>query len=279
MTAAAQGKPAVRILFIGDVVGRPGRNLLRRRLTELRREVLADLVIANGENAAGGVGLTPAVARELVSLGVDVITLGNHTWDKRELAPEIDQLPQVVRPLNYPPGTPGRGSLVVRTAAGEPVAVLNAMGRVFAGVHLEDPFRTLDEELASLPPEVRVRFVDFHAEATSEKVALGWYLDGRVSALVGTHTHVQTADELVLPGGTAYISDAGMTGPWQSVIGIEKERVIEKFLTQMPVRFDPASGPCQLNAVVVEVDATTGRALGIRRIFEREPLAEGGAVT
>lgn len=269
----------MRILFIGDVVGRPGRNLLRRRLPDLRREVGADLVIANGENAAGGVGITPPVARELTSLGVDVITLGNHTWDKRELAPEIDNLPNLVRPLNYPPGTPGRGSLVARTASGEPVAVLNAMGRVFAGAQLEDPFRGLDEELASIPDDVRVRFVDFHAEATSEKVALGWYLDGRVSAVVGTHTHVQTADEVVLPGGTAYISDVGMTGPWHSVIGIEKERVIEKFLTQMPVRFDAASGPCQLNAVLVDIDGTTGRARSIQRIFEREPLAPASEVT
>lgn len=261
---------AVRILFVGDVVGRPGRHYLRERLPDLQRQWSPDVVVVNGENAAGGVGITPQAVRELTDIGADVITLGNHAWDKRDLAPAIDELPNLIRPLNYPPGTPGRGSLVARTARGVPVLVMNAMGRVFAGVQLDDPFRRVDEELAAHGDDIRVRLLDFHAEATSEKVSLGWYLDGRVSAVIGTHTHVQTADAQVLPGGSAYITDAGMTGPWQSVIGIDRERVIEKYLTQMPVRFEVASGPRQLNAVVLDADPATGRALRIERIQERE---------
>lgn len=260
---------ATRILFVGDVVGRPGRRLFRERLPELRRELLPALVIVNGENAAGGNGITPDVARELTDAGADVITLGNHSWDKREIVPAIDSLPNLLRPLNYPPGTPGRGSLVVEAADGTAVLVLNAMGRVFAAVQLDDPFRGVDEELAR-HPSTYVRILDFHAEATSEKIALAWHLRGRVSAVIGTHTHVQTADEAVLPGGTAFITDAGMTGPWPSVLGVEPDRVVEKFLTQMPVRFEVARGPGQFDAVLVDVERETGRALAIRRIHERE---------
>ncbi|MBX6350562.1 MAG: TIGR00282 family metallophosphoesterase [Clostridia bacterium] len=260
---------ATRILFVGDVVGRPGRRLFRERLPGLRRELEPALVVVNGENAAGGNGITPEVAAELREAGADVVTLGNHAWDKREILPAIDELAYLVRPLNFPPGTPGRGSLVAEARDGTPVLVVNAMGRVFLGVQLDDPFRAVDEELAR-HPRVTVRLVDFHAEATSEKIALAWHLRGRVSAVIGTHTHVQTADEAVLPGGTAYISDAGMTGPWLSVLGVDADRVVQKFLTQMPVRFDVARGPGQFDAVVVDVDRATGRALAIGRIHERE---------
>lgn len=266
----------MRILFVGDVVGRPGRRILREFLPQVRERHGVDFVIANGENAAGGVGLTAAVAEEILALGVDVVTLGNHTWDKKELVSQIDALPVVLRPANFPPGTPGRGSLVVRSRSGVPVGVVNVMGRVFSSVHLDCPFRIVDRELEALGEEVRIRIVDFHAEATSEKQALGWYLEGRVTALVGTHTHVPTADAVVLPRGTAYITDVGMTGPWHSVLGVDRSRVVEKFLTQMPVRFEVAKGPCQFNAVLIEADEATGLARGIEPVLWREPLGNTG---
>ena len=262
----------LRLLFVADVVGKPGRRLLREALPGLRREHRPDFVVVNGENGAGGSGLTPAVAEEFFALEIDVVTLGNHAWDKRELAPAIDGFTGLLRPANYPPGVPGRGALVARARSGARLGVINAMGRVFGAVHLDCPFRAVERELEGLRGQAEAVLVDFHAEATSEKVCMGWYLDGRVSAVVGTHTHVATADAMVLPGGTAYMTDVGMTGPWVSSLGVERGPVMERFLTQMPVRFDVAPGPCQFNGVLIDVDAGSGRALGISPLAWREPL-------
>lgn len=265
----------MRILFVGDVVGRPGRRMLRESLPRLRREHRVDFVLVNGENAAGGNGITPAVYAELAALDVDAITLGNHTWDKRELIAAIDQLELLVRPANYPVGTPGRGGMVVRSRGGVPVGVINVMGRVFNPLALDCPFRAVERELEAMQGPPRIVVVDVHGEATSEKQALGWFLDGRVSLLVGTHTHVPTADAVVLPQGTAYVTDVGMTGPWESVIGVQTQRVLDKFLTQMPTQFDVARGPCQINAVLAEIDETTGLAVSIERLGWREPAGAG----
>ncbi|MFZ5816832.1 MAG: TIGR00282 family metallophosphoesterase [Bacillota bacterium] len=264
----------MRILFFGDVHGRPGREILSRRLGTLVREMGADLVIVNGENAAGGAGITPQICREFFALGVDVITLGNHAWDKREIATYIDEEPRLIRPINFPPGTPGAGSCLVKREGRPVMAVVQAQGRVFASHLLEDPFRAVAEEVERLRQITPVIIVDFHGEATSEKMALGWYLDGMVSAVIGTHTHVQTADEVILPGGTAFLTDVGMCGPWVSVIGADRELAVERFLTQMPVRLEAATGPAVLSAVLVEVDGASGRATGIQRVFERELVTE-----
>ncbi len=249
--------------MIGDVCGRPGRRILKALLPGLRREHGAGLVIANGENAAGGVGITVETAEEILAAGVDVITGGNHTWQKREAAALLDAHPRLLRPANYPPGAPGRGALTVDSPQG-PVAVLNLQGRVFMG-ELDDPFRVGAEWVEELRKTTPVIVVDFHAEATSEKVALGWYLDGRVSAVLGTHTHVQTADERILPQGTAYITDVGMTGPRDGIIGMERRAILEHFLTGLPTRFGVARGAVQLCGVALEVDAD-GRARSITRI-------------
>lgn len=260
----------MRVLFFGDVVGRAGRDVVAQRMGVLREHYGADFVIVNGENAAGGVGITAQICREFFDLGADVVTLGNHAWDKREIATYIDEEPRLIRPLNFPPGTPGYGQYVVRRG-GEPLlAVVQAHGRVFNPLLLEDPFRALDEAIEQLRQITPNIVVDFHGEATSEKAAMGWYLDGRVSAVIGTHTHIQTADETILPGGTAYLTDVGMCGPWQSVIGMDRNLVLERFLTQMPVRLEVARGPAVLCAVVLELDPATGRATGIERVFERE---------
>lgn len=255
----------VKLLFVGDIVGAPGREALSRELHRLVDRHCVDLVVANGENAAGGFGLTEDTARELYSLGVDVLTSGNHIWDKKEALPYIRREERLVRPANYPAGTVGKGSLVARTAGGVKVGIINLEGRVFMN-NLECPFRTADREIELLRDQSDIIFVDFHAEATSEKVALGWYLDGRVSAVVGTHTHVQTADERILAGGTAYLTDAGMTGSFDSVIGIKKELAIEKFVTLMPTRFEVARKDLRLNGVVIEIDEASGKSLGIERI-------------
>lgn len=254
-----------RLLFIGDIVGRPGRELLRRGLSALVSHYRVDLVIANVENAAAGFGVTPDIADDFLSYGVHVMTGGNHTWDKKEIIPYFAERPQLLRPLNMPAGTPGRGSYIARATNGVPVAVINAMGRVFMTA-IDDPFRVVADEIAGLRSEARIVFVDFHAEATSEKVAMGWHLDGRATAVVGTHTHVQTADERVLPQGTAYISDVGMTGPHDSVIGVERSAIIQRFLTGMPQRFETATENPRLNGVVVEADERTGRAVSIERL-------------
>src|SRR5881397_4338145 len=247
--------------MIGDVVGKLGRRTVRGLLPEIRRERAIDLVIANGENAAGGRGLTPQTAEELFSAGVDIITSGNHVWENREIYPVLDSDAPIVRPLNYPEGTPGRG-----VYQKDGVAVVNLMGRTFMGAHLDCPFRCADRALAELH-DSRIIIVDLHAEATSEKIAMGFYLDGRVAAVVGTHTHVPTADERVLPGGTAYITDVGMTGPYDSVIGVKKELIVGKFLNNMPVRFEPATGDVRLCAVVIDGDETTGKSKKIERLM------------
>jgi metallophosphoesterase (TIGR00282 family) len=255
----------VKLLFIGDIIGKPGRQVISRELHRLVDRYLVDLVIANGENSAGGFGITEETANELYKCGIDVLTSGNHIWDKKDSLNFINRAEKLLRPANYPDGTPGRGSAIFTTAGGAKVAVLNLEGRVFMN-NLECPFRTADREIARLHSETPIIFVDFHAEATSEKASLGWYLDGRVSALIGTHTHIQTADERILPGGTAYLTDAGMTGSFDSVIGVKKEEAITKFLSQLPVKFDVAKNNLRLNGVVVVVDEQSGKALSIERI-------------
>lgn len=259
----------MRILFIGDVVGVPGRRILKASLPQLRRDHQPDLVVANGENSAGGNGLTPVTADEIFRAGCDVVTSGNHIWDRKEIFPYLDSHDRLIRPANYPDPAPGSGVCLVRAADGTPTAVVNLMGRVFMGA-LDDPFRAADGILRELRGRASVVVVDFHAEATSEKMAFGWYVDGRVCAVIGTHTHIPTADERVLPGGTAYISDVGMTGPYDSVIGVDKSKVLERFLSQRPVRFTPASGDVRLAAVLIEASPLDGRAVSIRRIEIRE---------
>ncbi len=255
----------VKVLFIADIVGKPGRQALAGELDRLVERHRIDLVIANGENAAGGFGLTEEVAAELFGFGIHLLTSGNHIWDKRESYDFLRREPKVIRPANYPHGAPGRGSAVVKTASGTSVAVLNLEGRVFMNA-LDCPFAAASHEIARLKEITPILIVDFHAEATSEKVAMGWHLDGKVSAVLGTHTHVQTADERILPEGTAYISDVGMTGSFDSVIGIRKELAVEKFLTQLPVRFEVAKKDVRLNGVVVEIDEITGKASAIERL-------------
>ena len=255
-----------RVLFVGDVVGRPGREAVQAILPKLREELRIDLAIVNGENAAGGAGLTAALAQELRAAGADVVTNGNHVWDQRAFLAEIDQLDRCIRPLNLPPGNPGKGWVVA-----EGVLVVNAIGRVFMAAY-DDPFRALDALLAELGEGApRVRVLDWHAEATSEKVAMGWHLDGRFSAVLGSHTHVPTADARVLPGGTAFVSDAGMVGPRDSVLGIRPEIILERFRTMIPRRFEVADGPAVFNSVLVDVDETTGRARSIERVDRDHP--------
>ncbi len=256
----------MNILFVGDVTGKPGRRLLAERLPALRRSRDLDVVIANAENAAGGRGLTAHVAEEMFAAGVDVITSGNHIWNNREAYDLLDADPRILRPANYPPGVPGRGAAVLATAGGATIGVINLQGRVFMA-ELDDPFRLARSLANELRAKVPAVVVDFHGEATSEKVAMGWHLDGFVSAVIGTHTHVQTADERVLPEGTAYITDVGMTGPRDGIIGMARSAVLERFMTQLPARFEVAAGPVMLNAVLVTV-AADGRATAIERIQE-----------
>jgi len=260
----------MRILFIGDVFGQPGRRLVKELLPGLVAEYNPDLVLANGENAAAGFGITPPLVDELLDWGIAVLTSGNHVWDKKEIYAYLNEHSdgRLLRPANYPHGAPGHGLYLGKTRSGFNYAVLNLQGRVFMNP-IDCPFRTADEQLAKIPAEVKIRIVDMHAEATSEKVAMGWYLDGRVTAVLGTHTHIPTADETVLSRGTAYITDLGMTGPYDSVIGIEKQTVIQKFLNQLPARFEVAKGDVRLHAVVVEADPLTGRALSIQRIVRK----------
>jgi metallophosphoesterase (TIGR00282 family) len=255
----------VNILLIADIVGNPGRQAVSRELHRLVDRYAIDMVIANGENAAGGFGITEDIAKELFEHGVHILTSGNHIWDKKDSFEFINREERLIRPANYPDGAPGRGSAVAVTAAGTKVAVLNLEGRVFMH-NLECPFRVADREISRLKAITPIIIIDFHAEATSEKISLAWYLDAKVSAVIGTHTHVQTSDERILPGGTAYMSDAGMTGSFDSVIGIKKELAIEKFLTQLPVRFEVAKKDIRLNAVIIEIDENSGKALGVERI-------------
>lgn len=255
-----------RLLFIGDIVGRPGRELVRRGVRPLIARHGIDLVIANGENAAAGFGITRETAEQIFGAGVHVITSGNHIWDKKEVLEYIPHEPRLLRPANFPDGAPGRGTCIVETAAGVKVGVLNVMGRVFM-TSLDDPFRCAQAAAAQLRADgAQLVFVDVHAEVTSEKLAMGWHLDGLATAVVGTHTHVQTADERVLPKGTAYLTDAGMTGPHDGVIGVDKAPAIQRFLTGMPSRFETATGDPRLHGVLIDADETTGRAHAVRRL-------------
>jgi len=256
------------VLVVGDVFGEPGRAALLGLLPRLKREHEVDCTIVNVENAAAGFGVTPQIARSFLDGGVDVMTSGNHIWDRKEIVEYIVKENLLLRPANYPTGTPGVGSVVVK-AGPHKVAVLNLMGRVFLPT-TDCPFRKADEEVPRLREETAIIIVDMHGEATSEKQAMGWYLDGRASAVVGTHSHVQTADERILPGGTAYITDLGMTGPVDSVIGVARELAIQRFLSQMPNRFEPAKGPAALHGALVRIDPESGKALEIRRL--RVPL-------
>ncbi|HSV43332.1 MAG TPA: TIGR00282 family metallophosphoesterase [Candidatus Bathyarchaeia archaeon] len=256
----------MNILCIGDVVGKPGRDVLEKVLPRLRQEFSVDCVIVNAENAAGGSGLTPKIAKEFFQMGCDLLTLGDHVWDRPELVDFLKEEPRVIRPANFPPGGPGSGWAVVETSGGKKVGVVNLLGRVFVKYYPDCPFRAMAPILAEIKKQTHVVVVDFHAEATSEKVALGWFLDGQVSALVGTHTHIQTADERVLPKGTAYLTDLGMTGPYDSVIGQDKEKIINRFVTGIPVRFEVANDNPVVCGAVINVDERTGAAQGIIRI-------------
>jgi len=258
----------MNILFIGDIVGRPGRDAVKQLLPGLKKKLGLDFVIANAENAAGGSGITRKVSEELFACGIDVLTSGDHIWKKPEIFELMKEEQRILRPLNFPPGAPGRGASIFKSGSGAKVGVVNVNGRVFMEA-LECPFRTAMAAVEELAKETKVIIVDIHAEATSEKMALGWYLDGRASAVLGTHTHIQTADEKLLPRGTAYITDAGMTGPYDSVIGRRKEDVLERFLTQVPVRFEVADGDIQLHGALVGVDEASGKAVSITRVQEK----------
>jgi metallophosphoesterase (TIGR00282 family) len=264
----------MKLLFIGDIVGRPGRELIRKGLRALINHHGADLVIANVENSAAGFGVTKDICDTFLEWGIDVMTSGNHVWDKKEALDYIAGEPRLLRPANFPPGVPGRGAYLAQTGDGRAVGVINVMGRVFM-TPIDDPFQIVLREIESLRSKTKVIVVDFHAEATSEKIAMGWHLDGRATLVVGTHTHVQTADERILPKGTAYLTDAGMTGPHDSIIGMEIEPSLARFLTAMPSRFEPAAGNPRLNGVVVEADDKTGRAVSMTRIsYSEKELAE-----
>jgi metallophosphoesterase (TIGR00282 family) len=254
----------VKLLFIGDIFGSAGRKIVADHVADIRVSQGIDVVIANCENSAAGFGVTPSVAEELFRTGIDVMTSGNHIWDKKDIFEYLPRAPRLLRPANYPPGAPGSGVYVHQTPGGAKCAVINLQGRVYMP-QTDCPFRKADELLAALPADVKVRFVDFHAEVTSEKMAMGWHLNGRVSALVGTHTHIPTADTRILSGGTAYQTDCGMTGPFDSVIGVEKDTILHRFLTAIPVKMEPAKGKVELNAVIVEVDDATGQAFAVRR--------------
>jgi hypothetical protein len=255
----------MRILFIGDIIGKAGRQALQGVLKKIIAEYKIEFTIANGENAAGGMGITPPIALEILNQGVEVLTSGNHIWAKKEIFPFLDEESRILRPANYPPNVPGRGSGIFHSNNGQKVGVLNLEGRVFMK-HLDCPFRIGEREIEKMNKETPIIIVDFHAEATSEKMAMGWFLNGKVSAVLGTHTHVQTSDERTLSEGTAYITDVGMTGPLDSVIGIRKEIALERLLTQIPWKFDVAKEEIELQGVVIDVDSKTGKSENIQRI-------------
>ena len=255
----------MRLLMIGDIMGRPGRRAVQMNLDDLKKEYGLSLVVANGENASGGFGITREVGEELFSYGVDVLTTGNHIWNKKETFEYAEKEKRLIRPANYPPGLPGRGAVIFETKDKFKVAVINLCGRFFLQP-LDCPFRMADELIKNLRSQADAIIVDFHAEATSEKIAFGWHLAGRVAAVCGTHTHVQTADERILPGGTAYITDLGMTGPYNSVIGSNIENVIKRFITLVPTRLEVATGLTQFNGAVIEIDETSKEATSIKRI-------------
>jgi len=261
----------MRILFIGDIVGSPGRRIVVERIADVIAQEKLDLVIANGENSASGFGITPRLAEELFSVGIEVISGGNHSWDRKEIYDFIPHEPRLLRPANFPSSNPGHGVYVGKARNGVPYAVMCLQGRTFMAPN-DNPFLVADEELAKLPPEVKVSLVDIHDAATSEKQAMGWHLDGRVTAVLGTHTHVATADERVLPGGTAHITDVGMSGPHNGIIGMERTAIIKRFLDGLPARFQVAEGDIQMNAVLIVADPATGHALSIeRRRYRIEP--------
>ncbi|MBS1232212.1 MAG: calcineurin-like phosphoesterase [Bacteroidetes bacterium] len=255
----------MKILFIGDIVGKPGRRAVRELLSEIIYQHRINFVIANCENAAAGFGVTRDIVEELYSNNINVLTSGNHIWDKKEIGEFVEDYETLLRPANYPEGTPGWGSVVMPDLSGVSVGVINLMGRVFMKP-LDCPFRIAEREIEKIRKKTKIIIIDIHAEATSEKEAMGWFLDGRVSAVLGTHTHVQTADESILPGGTAYITDVGMTGPFNSIIGIRKDAILERFLTQVPNKFDVAKDDVRLQAVVVDIDGKSGAAQGIERL-------------
>ncbi|MEW6002098.1 MAG: TIGR00282 family metallophosphoesterase [Nitrospirota bacterium] len=260
----------MKVLFIGDIVGKVGRITTRALLPTVVDRYKIDLTIANGENAAGGFGLTDKVVSEILSYGVHIITTGNHIWDKKEFVAQISKEDRVLRPLNYPPGVPGFGNILYTLPNGEKVGVINLSGRVFM-TNMDCPFRVGKQEIERLSKITKTIIIDFHAEATSEKIAFGYFVDGKVSAVVGTHTHVQTADEKILPGGTAFITDVGMTGPSDSIIGIEKEQVMHRFLTSMPVKFETAKGEGIFSAIVIEIDERTGKSIALQRLQLKYP--------
>lgn len=255
----------MKILFVGDIIGEVGRKYLARKLGSIIKKYEVELVVANGENAAGGFGITPRISNELFDMGVDIITSGNHIWDKKEIIPYIEKERRLLRPLNYPEGVPGYGDVTVYTRTGNRVVVINLMGRAFMG-NYDCPFRLFQREISRLRDEADAVIIDFHAEATSEKLAFGWFADGHVAAVIGTHTHVQTADEQILPHGTAYITDVGMTGPMNSVIGIKTKTIIERYLTLMPRRYNVARGNPVISAVVIDINSKDNRATGIERL-------------
>jgi metallophosphoesterase (TIGR00282 family) len=255
----------MKILFIGDIVGKPGRRAIRELLPEIIIQHKIDFVIANCENAAAGFGVTRDVVEELYSYHINVLTSGNHIWDKKEISEFVEDYEALLRPANYPAGSPGWGSVIRPDSSGRSCGVINLMGRVFMKP-IDCPFRAAEREIDKMKKYTAIIIVDMHAEATSEKEAIGWFLDGRVSAVLGTHTHVQTADESILPGGTAYITDVGMTGPFNSIIGIRKDAVMERFLTQIPNKFDVAKDDVRLQGVLVDIDGKSGKAIGIDRL-------------
>lgn len=254
----------INVMMIGDICGRPGRQTAAHFIPILKKEYNLNLIIANGENAAGGVGITAPVLDELLSQGIDFVTTGNHVWDKKEIFDFIDKRERIIRPANYPPGTPGKGYNIL-SVGNHKVGIINLAGRVFMPP-IDCPFRTADDILQRIKSQCKIILIDFHAETTSEKMALGWYLDGSISCVVGTHTHIQTADERILPKGTAYISDLGMVGPWNSILGVDKEPVIQKFITGLPARFNVASGTTVFCAVIIRIDTDTGKVNSIARI-------------
>lgn len=256
----------MNLLFVGDVVGEPGRRVLINNLRQLKDRLQLDFIVVNAENAAGGFGVTEKICQELFAHEVDVISSGNHIWDKKEVVEYIAREPRLLRPHNYPADAPGSGWHVGETAAGDKVGVLNLMGQAFMHPGLDCPFQAADAVLAQKPADVKLVLVDMHCETTSEKMAMGWHLDGRVSAVVGTHTHVPTADERVLPKGTGYISDVGMTGPYDSVIGMDKDKALKRFISKLPERLETAGGPATLCAVLIQLDPADGRCRGIKRV-------------
>lgn len=262
----------MKILFIGDIYGSPGRSMLEEYLPTLKQKYKPNVIIVNGENSAGGRGITEEIYKQFLSLGVHAITMGNHTWDQKDIFEFIDEADYLVRPANYPAGNPGAGMIFINLNGTE-LAVINLQGRTFLPP-IEDPFKTIDELITKAKKRTNLIFLDFHAEATSEKLAMGWYVDGRISAMVGTHTHVQTADERIFPKGTGYITDVGMTGPYDGIIGVDREIIIKRFITNLPARFKVAKGAKQLNGILFKINKETGKSVAVERIMinDGQPL-------